>query len=96
MSEPREKIRFVRANDNGDEMLRDKDNAKPKAPAPSWSNQPQRNLAPPGMGGIKRNLPSQAKTEKPARIRFTLGETSKLKSNFKPIAQPSKDRGRDR
>lgn len=96
MSDPTHKIRFVRANDNGDEMLRDEDNAKPKAPAPSWSNQPQRNLAPPGIGGIKRNLASQPQTEKPARIRFTLGETNKLKSNFKPIAQPSKDRGRYR
>ncbi|MHC9237391.1 hypothetical protein ACX9MO_17335 [Pseudooceanicola sp. 502str34] len=96
MSDTPAKIRFVRSMNPKDEMLRDKDNAKPKAPSPSWSNQPRLNLAPPGIGGIKRGLAMPAKSQQPARPRFALGEPNKLKGSFKPIAAPNKDRDRGR
>lgn len=79
------------------ETLRDKDNAALTPKAPSWAQRPAPNLAPPGMGGIKRGLPSpEAGQPKPPRTRFALGEKSKLARDFQPLAKPGKDRGHER
>lgn len=88
------KIRFKRKGKEQEPQLRDKDNADHTPSPPSWSSRPAPNLAPAGMGGIKRNLPPRAPVQ-PARPRFTLGETGKLKKEFKPIAGQSKDLDRD-
>ena len=89
------KIRFKRKGNEQEHQLRDKDNANHTPSPPSWSSRPAPNLAPAGMGGIKRNLPPKAPVQS-ARPRFTLGEPGKLKKEFKPIAAPEKNREHDR
>ncbi|MBL3575656.1 hypothetical protein JMK10_17730 [Rhodovulum sulfidophilum] len=72
--------------------LRDKDNGSHDMPPPSWVRKPAPNLAPTGMAGIRRNLPSKSQTT-PEKPRFTLGEGGKLKGLFKPIAAKAPDKG---
>ena len=95
MSDKPQKISFVRKSAEVEAPIRDKDNADLKPQPPSWSRSPPPNLAPPGMTGIKRNLPSSAK-EQPARPRFALGDKSKLKEEFKPIAPKTKEHDHER
>jgi hypothetical protein len=81
-------------NANPDQQkLRDKDNADLRHPPPKQSRKPAPNLAPFGMKGIKRGLPSDERHKAPSKPRFELGEKGKLSKVFKPLAPPGKDKG---
>lgn len=95
MNDKPQKISFVRKSAEPELPIRDKDNADLKPQPPSWSRSPQPNLAPAGMAGIKRNLPSSTK-EQPARPRFALRDQSNLKKEFKPIATKTKEHDHER
>ncbi|OWU66734.1 hypothetical protein [Phaeobacter sp. 22II1-1F12B] len=95
MTDKPQKISFVRKIAQAEAPIRDKDNADLKSKPPSWSRSPAPNLAPPGMTGIKRNLPSSA-NEQSARPRFVFGDKSKLKKEFKPIATKAKGHDHER
>lgn len=58
MTDKTPRASFDRSADPDQEKIRDKDNANPK-PKPSFAQKPAPNLAPPGMMGIRRSLPSQ-------------------------------------
>ncbi|MFQ6550609.1 hypothetical protein AADZ90_021915 [Aestuariibius sp. 2305UL40-4] len=77
--------------------LRDKDNAAPRVPPPHLASKPAPNLAPPGMLGIKRNLPQREQDKGQYK---TLREAFQVKASgrFTPIVRndPEKDRGHDR
>lgn len=95
MTDKSQEISFVRKSAQAEAPIRDRDNADQKPPPPSWSRSPPANLAPKGMAGIKRNLPSPTKDQS-ARPRFALGDQIKLKKEFKPIAAKTKEHDRDR
>lgn len=73
------------------ENIRDKDNGDPKPPPPRIVKFPRRNLAPSGMQGIKRGLPSPAsqKTEKEPP------KSGDLTRAFTPLVRSQQDKDRD-
>ncbi|MCV6576792.1 MAG: hypothetical protein OIF58_13760 [Cohaesibacter sp.] len=76
------------------DAIRDKDNADRRISPPSYSPSGEKNRAPKGMSGVKRDLPSP---EKQKAKRFDIREPGSLKREFKSIAKgQSKDRGWER
>ena len=77
--------------------LREKDNAAPRVPPPQQAMKPAPNLAPPGMAGVKRDLPSQTPERSPFK---SLREAfqSQAAPRFKPIPprEPDKDQTPER
>ncbi|WP_050763165.1 DUF7678 domain-containing protein [Roseobacter sp. GAI101] len=61
--------------------VRDKDNADSRPPPPRWSQTPQRNLAPPGMSGIrsghKQATPRPVEPQKQSGIAINGDQTDK-------------------
>lgn len=72
------------------ENLRDKDNAQPQV-KPAWAQKPRPNLAPSGMSGIKRGLPSPA----PRKPDKGWSKADDLTRTFTPLVSPQKDKERD-
>lgn len=92
MSERPKKPFTLAANPDQElETIRDKDNAAPELPAPSSARSSRPNLAPPGMSGIKRNLPSPA----PQKAEDKLPNPSDLTKAFMPLARLQKDKDHD-
>ncbi len=79
--------------DPDQDKIRDKDNVSPKLQPTHLPIKPAPNLAPAGMAGIKRGLPSNADQSKRAK-RFTINKKGELSKKFKSIAPKSPDRGR--
>ncbi len=73
------------------ENIRDKDNGDPKPPPPRIVKFPRRNLAPSGMQGIKRGLPSPA-SQKATKEPPKAGDLTK---SFTPLVQRQKGIERD-
>ena len=72
--------------------IRDKDNAGLEPAAPRWAQHPRPNIAPPGMSGIKRNMPvpQTARTNKAPRwLKHEFGDKAR---KFKPIVPKSRDK----
>jgi hypothetical protein len=84
-----------RDGSNGPNNLRDKDNADKRMPPPRLTPFGERNRAPKGMSGIKRNLPNPDQSKAEAKSQFK--EPGALKREFKPIARnDSKNRDIER
>lgn len=94
MTERPKKPFSLAANPNQElENIRDKDNAAPEIPAPRIARLSRPNLAPPGMSGIKRNLPSPAPAPlKQDKELFKVGDLTRA---FKPLVQTKADKDRD-
>ncbi len=73
------------------ENIRDKDNGDPKPPPPRIVKFPRRNLAPSGMQGIKRGLPSPA-SQKATKEPPKAGDLTK---SFTPLVQRQKGKERE-
>jgi hypothetical protein len=75
--------------------IRDKDNADKRINPPRFAPRGEKNRAPRGMSGIKRDLPTPK--EQKAKDGFKLGGPGDLKREFQPIARgKDKDRGHER
>ena len=57
VTRPRKPFSLSARPESEQEKIRDKDNAEPPF-KPDWADKPRWNLAPPGMAGIRRGLPS--------------------------------------
>lgn len=76
-------------------VTRDKDNAQPRVKPPSQARIPSPRLAPPGMGGTKRDLPPPARTQEEKPKPFGLGKSGELRKEFKPIVTKPPGKGPD-
>ncbi|WP_026480540.1 hypothetical protein [Ahrensia sp. 13_GOM-1096m] len=75
--------------------IRDKDNADKRISPPRFAPHGERNRAPRGMSGIKRDMPTPE--DQKAKDGFKLGGPGDLKREFHPIARgKDKDRGHER
>jgi hypothetical protein len=75
--------------------IRDQDNADRRISPPRFAPHSEKNRAPRGMSGIKRDLPTPK--EEKAKDAFKLGGPGDLKREFQPIARGKhKDRGHER
>ncbi len=77
------------------QVTRDKDNAQPRVKPPEQARKPGPRLAPPGMSGTKRNLPTKAQVTRQVPKRFSLGQPGELKKEFKPIVSKPPGKGPD-
>lgn len=94
MSDQPGKIKFNRAKPEPQKEApaRDKDNAAPKPPPPTWAKKPLPGLAPMGTSGARQDTRRQNEPE-PQKQRFTLGEKGGLKKTFTPIAKSTREKG---
>lgn len=99
MTKDGQKTRFTLADLPQKSTFRDKDNAQPRVPPPRMTQTPHPRLAPSGMSGIKPSsrlgMPpqAQANAQTQPKQKITLGSQGQAKRDFKPLAQPSMDKG---
>lgn len=77
------------------EKIRDQDNAQPRVKPPGGASKPAPSLAPPGMAGIKRRDPNAPPRQIP-KTPFKPNGPGSLAKEFKPIAEPTQEKGWER
>lgn len=80
---------FRTTNPAQPEHLRERDNAAPTHKPRSWMIRPAPNLAPTGMSGIRKNLPThhQRSWQADTPTAFAIGNKGHLAKSFKPIVE---------